>query len=242
MKRLKLVLVLLLSSFTLTGCIQEYTVTAEKSDAIAEYMAGVLLENDKNYDQDLVPMEDINAGDEAVDSEDTEEDESASEAADASAEDAAGEAAASDAKNTDAQEQYTLSEVVGKKNFNIQYKGYKLTETYPEDPESAYFSITPRQEYQLLVITFSVENASSTDKQFDLSKTSINYQLDINVGTIYKPQFTLLENDLRYIDMSIKGKETQEAVLVFEVSKDIDISDINLIVSNADKSEIIEIK
>jgi hypothetical protein len=241
MKRLRLVLFLLLS-FTLTGCIQKYNVADEQSDAIAEYMAGMLLENDKDYEQDLIPMKDLEAdnSDEASASSDESNDASAAE--NTATENNSDGNSVSNSDSTEDKDSYTLSEVIGKKNFNIEYKGYKLTDTYPENPESAYFTITPRDGYGLLVITFTVKNTSSKEKKFDLSNTDVKYQLDINVGTIYKPQFTLLENDLRYFDMTIKGGKTKEAVLVFEVTKDIDISNINLIISNADKSKILEIK
>lgn len=241
MKRLKLVLILLLS-FTLTGCIQKFNVADEQSDAIAEYMAGMLLENDKDYEQDLIPMEDLNTDNSDEDSETSNDDNDASAAEDTATENNSDENTVSNADSTEDKDSYTLSEVIGKKYFNIEYKGYKLTESYPEDPENTYFTISPRSGYELLVITFTAKNTSSKEKKFDLSKTDVNYQLDINVGTIYKPQFTLLENDLRYFDMSIKGEKSKEAVLVFEVTKDIDISNINLIVSNADKSKILEIK
>ena len=237
MKRLKLVLVLLLS-FSLTGCIQKYTVTEEQDDAVAEYMAGLLLNNDEDYDQELIPMEEISADNPAADNTASEE----NKITPTVAPDATNEDNPSNSDSTDNQKEYTISEVIGTENFDIQYKDYKLTETYPEDPESAYFSLNSRPGYQLLVVIFSVKNKADKDEAFDLSKSGVEYQLDINVGTIYKPQFTLLENDLRYIDVTIKGGDTIEAYLVFEVSKDLEISNINLLVSKDSRSEIVEIK
>jgi hypothetical protein len=238
MKRLLLILVLLLS-LALTGCMQKYTITDEKSDAMAEYMAGLLLENDKNYNQDLIPMDDIKADEAAQDSGTSKEDAGTSDTAPTKT---PGNDTDSAADNADTKENYSLNEVIGVKNFDIKFKAYKLTDTYPEKPESAYFSLSPRHGYQLLVVSFSVENTSAKTKTFDLSSKDIIYQLNINSGTIYKPQFTLLVNDLKYINIKIKGGATKEAVLAFEVSKDIDLSGNSLDVTYSDKSTTIEVK
>jgi hypothetical protein len=135
-----------------------------------------------------------------------------------------------------------LSEVLGDSSFDIQYTSYLLADTYPEDESNLVFSLDPRAGYRLLVVNFTIENITDSDKVIDLSKASIKYQLDINVGTIYKPQLALLENDLQYIKLNVRSGANIPAVLIFEVSKNIDMSDINLIVSRDAKTEIIEIK
>jgi hypothetical protein len=93
-----------------------------------------------------------------------------------------------------------------------------------------------------LVASFTATNKKKSKNTLNLSKEEVLYQLDINVGTVYKPQFTLLENDLQYIDLAFKGGESKTVLLVFEISKEADISNINLIISKEDRSEIIEIK
>ena len=59
---------------------------------------------------------------------------------------------------------------------------------------------------------------------------------------MYKPLFALLENNLQYINLKVNAGEKVPAVLIFEVTRDIDMSDINLIVSRGSRTEIIEIK
>jgi hypothetical protein len=58
MKRLILFLILIIS-ITLTGCIHETNITEEESDAVAEYMAGLLLKYDDKYDKALIPKDEI---------------------------------------------------------------------------------------------------------------------------------------------------------------------------------------
>ena len=132
--------------------------------------------------------------------------------------------------------------MIGDSNFNISYASYKLVDTYPEDETNRVFSVDPRKDHQLLVVNFLIENITDTDKKIDLSTSDVQYQLDINVGTVFKPQFVLLENNLQYIDMVVEAGATIPAVLIFEVTKDIDMANINLIASKDSKTDIIKIK
>jgi len=234
MKRLRLLPILLLL-FGLTGCIKEYTLKEEQSDAVAEYMAGKLLEYEDTYEQDLVLEDELmEAGQE--------------DSAQIISPTAVAENPSSDSNNTegtieetDASIDYSLAEVIGVEDFDIQYKGYTVTETYPEDSDSTYFSLTARKGNQLLAVAFDLKNTTKSKKTLNLSKSKVLYQLDINVDTIYKPSLTLLENDLQYIDISVAGGKTEQVLLIFEVAKTTDLSDVNLIVSKDKKTKIIKI-
>jgi hypothetical protein len=236
MKRLKLILILILS-FSLTGCIQEYNYTVEESDAIAEYMAGRLLADDKKYNQELQLMEELSAVENSskgniehpavpVDSDSTVSNKNESEGG---------------SKNEAAIDN-SLSGVLGGKIFDINYKSYELAEIYPDEEENPYFSLTARAGYQLLVVSFVVTNKTDQEKEFNLSNIHVEYQLNANVDTIYKPQFTLLENDLRYIDVMLGANKSTEALLVFEVSAQADISNLKLTVTKDESTSTVEIK
>lgn len=235
MRRLKILLVLLIS-FSLTGCIQEYSVSEEKSDAYADYMAGLLLKYDSDYEKSLIPEEELNG--------DTQDEGNVAEnvTSDASEEttDTSGES--STQSDTVNDKKASLTEVVGQEGLEVEYTGYKLADTYPEDADAAGFTLTPRPGFQLLVTKFTIKNTSGKKKELNLIDTDITYQLDINVGTVYKPLLTLLQNDLQYIDISIGKGKSEDVLLVFEISKDTDMSNVNLIVSSGDKSNILEIK
>lgn len=213
----------------LSGCMKEYPLSETQTDVVAEYMASLLLENDNGYSplllnyHEVAFVEDINLDED---------------------EDELPEPTVVPEKGVTQvpEKHYTLSEVIGDSNFDINYTSYKLADTYPEDETNRVFSLDPREGYQLLVVDFLVKNLTSEDKTIDLSKSIIQYQLDINVGTIYKPQLALVENNLQYINMKVKSGDKISAVLIFEVSREIDMSDINLIASKDSKTEIIEIK
>lgn len=240
MKRL-LIMIICFLGVALTGCMKDYPLTEAQTDIVAEYMASRLLENDKQYTPSLISYQEI----EEIKNIPLEDDilPKPTEIPEVEDDDI-NDNTPTDTSDSDLSDniQYTLSEVIGDPNFDIQYTGYQLADTYPEDESNLVFSVDPRFGYQLLVANFTIENISNTDNTIDLSKTSIQYQLDINVGTIYKPELALLENNLRYIKYDIKSGAKIPAVLIFEVNKDIDMADINLIVSRDARTEIIEIK
>lgn len=235
MKRL-LVVFICVSMITLTGCMKEYTLSEKNTDIMAEYMAGRLLETDKKYSPSLLSYHEITDL-----NKNTPETEQKPEPVEPTVAPDDQDYNNDDITPSDG-EHYTLSEIIGDSRFDIQYVDSIFADTYPEDESNLVFSVDPREGYQLLVVNFSVENRTDKDETIDLSQAKIQYQLDINVGTIYKPQLALLENNLQYINLKVKAKVKIPAVLIFEVPGDIDMSDINLIVSRDKKTEIIEIK
>lgn len=220
---------------TLTGCMKEYSLSETQTDVVAEYMASRLLEKDKVFTPSLLTYNEVIDLDEVILTDEPETEDTNDVPQNNNNNDIFTQDSSFNSK-------YTLSEVIAESDFDIQYISYQLADTYPEDESNLVFSLDPRAGYQLLVVNFSIENITDSDKIIELSSAKIQYQLDINVGTIYVPQFALLENNLKYIDMNVKTGDKIPAVLIFEVKKDVDMSDINLIVSRKDKTEIIEIK
>jgi hypothetical protein len=236
MRRYKLIVVLLFMT-TLTGCIQKFEYSEQQSDAAAEYIAGVMLKNDKNYVAEMVSIEKIIEKQEA-------------------------EATATvtptpvNIQNTKSEQgqtttptdtvvpeiDYTLTEVIGEEGFEIEYTDFIVAESYPEDVTDAYFSITPRSGYQLMVLSFLLKNTLDKENNLNLTKADIVYKLDVNVGTIYEPPFALLENNLKLIDLTLKSSETKPVVLIFEIKKDVEMKDVNLMVTRDNRSVIIKIK
>ena len=238
MKRLMLILILILS-FSLTGCIQEYNHTDEESDAIAEYMAGRLLADDKKYDQEL-PLSEELLSEENISASNMEH--SVVSGNSATTSNQASESVSESNNEADVQVSKNLSGVLGGKNFEVSYKSYELADIYPDEEENPYFSLTARSGYQLLVVSFAITNKTDGEKEFNLSNIDVEYQLDANVGTVYKPQFTLLENDLRYIDVMVGANKSTEALLVFEISDQTNISNMKLTVTKDKSTSTVEIK
>jgi hypothetical protein len=236
MRRYKLIVVLLMLT-TLTGCIQKFEYSEAQTSAAAEYIAGLVLKNDKQYKASLVSMEDIIAKHETeaaaiatpTPTQSPTTDQEKGQAADPSV-------------TTVPEKDYTLTEVMNEEGFEIEYEDYIIAESYPEDSTEAYFSITPRPDYQLMVLRFILKNTLDEDNNLNLTQAGITYQLDVNVGTIYEPPFALLENNLKLMDLTLKAGEEKPVVLIFEIKKDVEMTDVNLMVSRDKRSEIIKIK
>jgi len=244
MKKLQLVFVIFLV-LSLTGCIQRYQLTEKQEDSTAEYMAGLLLKNDTYYKSTLIPLEDYKGNDNSASAGQDKEGNSSnnvtvtptptSTPAPTKEASSSNQQAASD-KNS------TLSEVIGSTDFDIQYKEYKLCDTYPEDKTSTYFSLSANPGKQLLVTSFSLKNLANKANTLNLTDSTVDYLLADNAGITYKPLLTLLQNDLQYINVNLDAGKTETVLLVFEVSKNLDMNNINLIASKGEKSDIIEIK
>ncbi|HKL99721.1 MAG TPA: hypothetical protein VJZ06_07435 [Mobilitalea sp.] len=240
MKRLGLVITLLLM-LSLTGCIHKYQLSDENTEVAAEYMAGILLQYDENYQSSLIKKEELEEKIVNLLAEEANKAVSTPTPTPVPTNEESGSQVVGD-ENTLMDGEFTIAEVIGATNIDIQYDSYKLYNSYPEDDTSTYFSLTPNIGSQLLVATFSLGNETDKKRKIDLSKSKIVYQLDVNVGTIYKPLLTLLENDLQFIMMNVEPKKKETALLIFEVPKDVEMKNINLIISKDSKTEIIEIK
>lgn len=244
-KKLYLLIICVLM-FSLTGCMKKYPLSETGTDTVAEYMAGLLLKYDRKYSESLLSYQEI---DQASDSEaaevETKEAGKVSETESPKANEEktgkvssdkedGGDNSYDENRNNDNVNsegnviEYTLSEVIGDQNFDIQYVGYRTLDAYPEDETNHVFSIDPKEGCQLFEVDFSIENLTEKDKIFDLTGSNLKYRLNINNENSYRPQSVLLENNLQFIKMNIKAGKTISAVLVFEIPKDIDLSKIDL--------------
>ncbi len=234
--KLQKLAVILLAMTTLTGCVKEYEYTQEQSDAVAEYAAGLLLKSDDSYKEGLMTLNQVveNKPESAAPTPVPE--------SPAKGEKSAGDTVSSSEEGDKPQKQYSLTEVIAEKGFSLEFTDYVFVESYPEDPSETYFSITPRKGNQLIVLSFLLTNELKKDNHLNLTQADIKYQLHINSKAVYEPPFALLENNLKLIDIKLEKKEAKPVVLIFEVEKNVKITDLSLKVSREDRSMTVDIK
>ncbi|ABX43213.1 hypothetical protein [Lachnoclostridium phytofermentans] len=227
-KRLLLSLAVV-SMFGLTGCASSIRLTENENNIIAEYLSGVLLSQQRSYDQALIepsptpiPVATVTPTPSA------EKPSTVSNKGNTNGH----QTGANIQANSD------FTEVIGIKNLTIEYTGYDIVNSFSDE----YFSLDASKGKQLMVIKFNVKNTSKNATKLQLTDAGIQYQLDIDMGTILKPQLTFILNDLRYIDLEIGGKETKEAIVIFEVPKKQEMKAANLIISKDEKTAIIKLK
>ena len=231
MKKVFLIFISILA-VSLTGCMKKYPLTEENTNVVAEYMAGLLLKYDKRYSSDLLSYQEMKeTSDNAEDKEEVKnenKDETTQGIID-SKNDAVNEDKGS---NKSEIKEYTLSEIIGENDFDIQYVGYRTADTLSDDKTNQVFSVDSRQGYQFFVVELSFENKTDSEKLLNLIKPDVKYLLNTNNKDTYKPQSVLLENNLLFINTNIKAGEKLSAILVFEVPKDTDLTNVNLVISN----------
>lgn len=268
-KKLYIILVSV-SMILLTGCMKAYPLSETETDAVSEYMAGLILKYDKNYSPSLLSYNEVSNAEEngliqdekvAAGTYEPLEDEKVAAETD-------GEGNVNDDKKNDnninneninkdkenkdetgnnsttqsKEDDYSITEIIGDSDFDVQYTGYKLVDTYPEDETNQVFSVDPRMGYRLLVLNFSVENITDKDKTIDLVSDDIKLILNINNNEMLYPQLTLLENNLQFIKMDIKANEKITAVVIFEVPEDMELTDMSLTVSKDSMTKEIVVK
>ncbi|MBQ9118620.1 MAG: hypothetical protein IJY09_01005 [Lachnospiraceae bacterium] len=221
-----------------TGCIaQTHPLTEEEQDIIAEYAAGVLLRHDENYTEALpsptptptplptatptptpsptpTPVPTGGAGDSTK--------------------------VPTPGAGEEIQANADLNQVIGLAQLNAEYKGYTLMDKYSLEGNES-FLIRPDAGNTLLVLDFVLENKASIPQLFDFGKQKITYQLDCNEENFLKPMITVLDHDLLYMKAEIAAAGRKECVLIFQIPKDADMTDVNLIVSREDYTEIISL-
>lgn len=225
-KRLLLALAVV-SMFGLTGCANSIRLTEKENGIIAEYLAGVLLSQQKSYEQALIEPSPTPTPEPTKAPEPTKKPTQTS---------GSGNSWNDYSSNIQANADFT--EVIGMKNISIEYTGYDMVNSFSDE----YFSLDASKGKQLLVMKFDVKNALKKPVKLQLADANIQYQLDIDAGTMVKPQLTFMLNDLRYIDLEIGSKETKETILIFEVPKKQEIKAANLIISKENQTAIVKLK
>lgn len=221
---------------SMTGCASTLKITDTQSDMVAEYAAGLVLKYDRYYEDEYIEPT-IMVEEVVIPSVSTPTPTVAIASTDNKSSN--GKTLGTSQKTEEnLQANADFTEVIGIKGLSIEYSDYEIRENL-SDP---YFTIESGEGKKLLIVTFSVKNTTSKDVKLNLENADIEYQLDIENGTFQKPLLTFLENDLRLIDTVIKAKSTIETVLVFNVSDDINVKNVNAIISQKDKTAIVKLK
>lgn len=225
MKKGKVLGLLAMSAILLTGCVDSMPdLTAEQSDMIAEYAAGLLLKYSPNYDYKIVSEEEVAAAKAAEQEELEEETQTQNEADAPSVENIPETEKAAEGENetklSEAEAILTADEVdfaaeLGMDDVVIRYQSFELCDSYPQD--SSGFSVDAAQGKKLLVVHFDIEGAGQEDVDCNLFDWNLKLRMTINETDSAMALSTLLGNDLAtYID-TIPAGETVDVVAVAEV-------------------------
>ena len=241
---------LLSSTLFLAGCNSVKDLTDEETRLIAEYAGDLLLKHDLNYTD---RVDEGNKAAEAMAEASTEElsTEVATEEQEATEEnttelgkDVSGRIEQDTSEDSEAAvgTLQDIAEIAGVDGVSITYSNYIITSQYPEG-DSDFIDLEASDGYELLVVRFNVTNVSEDIVNVSLMDRGLDYRIVCNDSKAANPMLTILMNDLGTLDISVNPGETQEAVLIFQISEDMknQLESIKLYVNYNDLDNVIDI-
>lgn len=110
---------------------------------------------------------------------------------------------------------YQLAEGV-----SISYQGNEICNSYSRDgADSDYIAFDAAEGKRLLVLRFTIENATGTEQMVDLLSRGTIIRATLNGRNKYSALTTLLMNDLSTYKEWIPEESSEEAVLLFEIDE-----------------------
>ncbi len=240
MKKGKVLGLIALSAMLLTGCVDAMPeLTAEQSDVIAEYAAGLLLKYSPRYEYRIVSEEELAAAianrQEGSESElepttQTEQVQSPEEnVSEASSEDVpAGQE--EESAQVQPAEDIDFAAELGIDDLIIRYQSFEVCSSYPQD--STGYSVDAARDKKLLILHFDLEGLPEEDVDCNFFDRDLKLRVNINDSISASALNAMLSNNLiTYIDV-VKAGETVDVVAVVEIN-DMTEADIQSMVLQA---------
>lgn len=119
--------------------------------------------------------------------------------------------------------QLTIAQVLGMESVSVEYTGYRLCDSYPEEsatPEDMFFAMSAAQDSKLLVLDLSVTNTGTDVVQCNTLNIPAKYKVVLNGEHTQNALITMLADDFSAIDMQVQAGETVHAVIITEISQE----------------------
>ena len=219
----------LVMAVMLTGCASGPDLSRVHRNMEAEYMAGLLLKYDADYDEML--DYDRSILNPTPTPEPTRKPVKPSPSASGSAVSSNGK---TDSNGDDSQVKsyISLKEMGTVQGITLSQESYELKDGYG----SSYAVVNPEKGNRLLVVKVRLKNGNSKTKKVNMIKADMSYSLEIDGQSVGAPKMTMLPNDLQFYRSKIEAGKSQEAVLIFEISKSQKVKDANLYISAGNKN------
>lgn len=205
-----------------TGC-ASINLTDEEEDLIAEYSANSILQRSYAYNK-LVDKDALQPETKA---------------------DPESETTGATAVRVDTDNGTALNTLLGLDSFDVQYKGYEVTDSYPAQQEGGSdFVLKSTNGLNLFIAKFNVTNNTGQAVSLDMDSKDIDYYITLNNIKKYNAKFTVLLNALNTYNSTFEVGETRELVLVFQIDSEYEnnISSITLETAGPDNEYSIILK
>ena len=244
MKKGKIIGILAISAWMLTGCIDHMPdMTEEQSELVAEYAADLLLKYSPNYQYRIADEEQLA---EAQSEEKSMQEESTQEEQSEQAQEES-EGISTDSSSVETQtsiedgSEYDLASFFGMDAFTIRYQSCELTDSYPKADVGGGFSVTAPQGHNLLILHFDVENISEDTQECDLFDQISKVRVNVNDSGYRQALSTLLTNDFTTYMEEISAGDTKDVVVAVAVDET-DLDEISSVIMRiATENDIVNI-
>ena len=208
----KLLLVLIILTFTLAGCNTYLDVTPQQHAQIVEYTANLLLKYDRSYETNLVtislPTPKLEEPPPPPPEPEIDEEE-----------DGGPQIVMGGILGTvDMSLPRDLTEIIAIDGLSFNYMGSIVTGQYPNEvvPGEVGFVLTATAGTNLLVLRFNVVNSTGSDIYLDMMEYDLRLRVGYNGENVTGTMFTLLENDLSFFQGLIPAGEAIELAVLRE--------------------------
>jgi hypothetical protein len=193
------------------GCSSKEDYSEQSYDIMATYISQTIMKYDKDMEYKL---EHINTPkDELEDEEVLEPEEDKEEIKEPEDEKDEGKEPEKEEESNKGKDLEVVLKAIGCK---LTYKDCKIVDNYSD---GKYCNIQPGKNKKICILTFDLNNTSGKENKVTLLPDGVFYKLNVE-GKTYTALHTIIDNDLHYLDVNLKSKETKEVILIFEVDAD----------------------
>lgn len=214
-KKLTGVLLAAAIASVLTGCVDNMPeLTEEQSQLIAEYAADLLMEYSPNYGPRVVDVEE--SAEETTQEtfvEDADE-EDAQEVKETETEEADEKIPETEAVQVQPQD-VDFAEEMQLDAFTLQYAFCDICDSYPKDASG--YRVSAGIGNELLIVHFDLTNVTQEKQECGIYKKSPSFKVTTQSGTV-KSMTTMLDNDFTTFINTLDAGETEDVVVIFELS------------------------
>lgn len=227
MKKRKVLGLLAMSAVLLTGCVDSMPeLTAEQSDIIAEYAAGLLLKYSPNYDYKIASEEEVAAAMAAEQEVPETEQETVADNVQQTEDETSQGTPSSETQQTESETEPGTEQIqfvadldfaaeLGIDDLIIRYQSFEICSSYPQN--NSGFSVSAAQGKKLLVMHFDLEGLPEEDVDCNLFDYDIKMRVNVNSTASATVLSTMIPNDLAsYMDV-VKAGEIVDVVAVAEI-------------------------
>lgn len=251
MKRQLLFLLSIIAySFLLTGCVDvgNFYLTDEQETQVVDYSVNLLKKYNANSRSRLVDTTEQRLLDKRVEEyvaqKKAMEKTSPEDAADSKKEDGSDNSASNDPFAA-AGIQDIAKALNQKDGIEINYKGYEVCATYPEDEDTNnYFVMSATEGKELIVFHFDVNNVGTDTQNCNILDVGPMFRMIVNGNDRQNALSTLLMNDLATFNYDLESGSSTDTVVVLEepIGYADSISSVSFLIKNGDEQSIIPIE